>query len=133
MADFRKYVVYEIYPKSFCDSNGDGFGDLRGVTGKLDYIQKLGVDYIWLTPFFVSPQRDNGYDVEDYYRIDSRYGAMEDFEEMVSEAAKRGIRVMLDMVFRRPTGRASSAAAPGSMWKNLTNIICISSMYLSRI
>lgn len=58
MADFRKSVVYQIYPKSFCDSDGDGFGDLRGVIGKLDYIQKLGVDYIWLTPFFVSPQRD---------------------------------------------------------------------------
>ena len=105
MADFRKSVVYQIYPKSFCDSDGDGFGDLRGVIGKLDYIQKLGVDYIWLTPFFVSPQRDNGYDVEDYYRIDPRYGTMKDFEEMVAEAAKRGIGVMLDMVFNHTSDR----------------------------
>ena len=68
--DFKKSTVYQIYPKSFCDSNGDGLGDLRGVIGKLDYLQKLGVDYIWMTPFFVSPQNDNGYDVEDYYNID---------------------------------------------------------------
>ena len=67
--DFKKSTVYQIYPKSFCDSNGDGLGDLRGVIGKLDYLQKLGVDYIWMTPFFVSPQNDNGYDVEDYYNI----------------------------------------------------------------
>ena len=70
MADFRKSVVYQIYPKSFCDSNGDGLGDLRGVIGKLDYIKELGVDYIWLTPFYVSPQKDNGYDIADYFGID---------------------------------------------------------------
>ena len=63
MYDFRKSVVYQIYPKSFCDTNGDGLGDLRGVTAKLDYLKTLGVDYIWMTPFFVSPQRDSGYDV----------------------------------------------------------------------
>ena len=70
MADFRKSVVYQIYPKSFCDSNGDGLGDLRGVIGKLDYIKELWVDYIWLTPFYVSPQKDNGYDIADYYHVD---------------------------------------------------------------
>ena len=86
MADFKKSVVYQIYPKSFCDTNGDGLGDLKGVTAKLDYIEELGADYIWLTPFFVSPQRDNGYDVEDYYNIDPRYGTMEDFEELAAEA-----------------------------------------------
>ena len=74
MADFRKSVVYQIYPKSFCDSNGDGLGDLRGVIGKLDYIKELGVDYIWLTPFYISPQKDNGYDIADYYHVDPRYG-----------------------------------------------------------
>ena len=74
MADFRKSVVYQIYPKSFYDTNGDGLGDLKGVTAKLDYIKELGADYIWMTPFFVSPQKDNGYDVEDYYNIDPRYG-----------------------------------------------------------
>ena len=99
MADFKKSVVYQIYPKSFYDTNGDGLGDLKGVTAKLDYIRELGVDYIWMTPFFVSPQNDNGYDVEDYYNIDPRYGTMEDFEELSREAANRGIKLMLDMVF----------------------------------
>ena len=97
--DFRKSTVYQIYPKSFYDSNGDGLGDLRGVIRKLDYIQELGVDYIWMTPFFVSPQNDNGYDVEDYYNIDPRYGTMEDVEELIRKADKRGIRLMFDMVF----------------------------------
>lgn len=97
--DFRKSTVYQIYPKSFYDSNGDGLGDLRGVIEKLDYIQTLGVDYIWLTPFFVSPQNDNGYDVEDYYNIDPRYGTMEDVEELIQEAQKREIGLMFDMVF----------------------------------
>ena len=99
MTDFRKSTVYQIYPRSFYDTNGDGFGDLKGVTAKLDYIKELGVDYIWMTPFFVSPQYDNGYDVEDYYNIDPRYGTMEDFEELSREAQKRGIKLMLDMVF----------------------------------
>ncbi|RKD28768.1 alpha,alpha-phosphotrehalase [Thermohalobacter berrensis] len=99
MKDFKKSVVYQIYPKSFNDSNGDGFGDLKGVTQKLDYLKTLGVDYIWLTPFYVSPQNDNGYDVSDYYNIDSRFGTMKDFEELVKEADKRGIGIMLDMVF----------------------------------
>lgn len=98
-ADFRKSTVYQIYPKSFYDSNGDGLGDLRGVIEKLDYIKELGVDYIWMTPFFVSPQNDNGYDVEDYYNIDPRYGTMEDVEELIKEADKRGLRLMFDMVF----------------------------------
>ena len=99
MKDFRKSVIYQIYPKSFYDTNGDGLGDLPGVTAKLDYLQALGVDYIWMTPFFVSPQRDNGYDVADYCRIDPRFGTMEDFETLCREAKARGIRVMLDMVF----------------------------------
>ena len=97
--DFRKSTVYQIYPKSFCDTNKDGLGDLRGVIEKLDYIKELGVDYIWLTPFFVSPQNDNGYDVADYYNIDPRYGTMEDVEELIAEADKRGMGLMFDMVF----------------------------------
>ena len=97
--DFNKSTVYHTYPKPSSDTNGDGLGDLKGVTGKLDYLQKLGVDYIWLTPFFVSPQNDNGYDVEDYYHIDPRYGTMEELEELIAEAKKRGIRLMFDMVF----------------------------------
>ncbi len=97
--DFRKSTVYQIYPKSFYDTNKDGLGDLRGVIEKLDYIKELGVDYIWLTPFFVSPQNDNGYDVEDYYNIDPRYGTMADVEELIDEAGKRGMGLMFDMVF----------------------------------
>lgn len=105
MKDFKKSVVYQIYPKSFYDTNGDGFGDLKGVTAKLDYIKELGVDYIWMTPFLVSPQKDNGYDVENYYAIDPRYGTMEDFEELAKEAKKRGIDLMLDMVFNHTSDR----------------------------
>ena len=92
-------VIYQIYPKSFNDTNGDGVGDLRGVIDKLDYIKELGVDYIWLTPFYISPQRDNGYDISDYYNVDPRYGTMDDFEELSRECKKRNIDLMLDMVF----------------------------------
>ncbi len=99
MKDFKKSVVYQIYPKSFYDSNGDGIGDLRGVIQKLDYIRELGADYIWMTPFYVSPQKDNGYDVANYYEIDPRYGTMQDFDTLMEEARKRGIRIMMDMVF----------------------------------
>ena len=99
MRDFRTSTVYQIYPKSFLDTNGDGLGELRGVTAKLDYLKELGVDYLWLTPFFVSPQNDNGYDVADYRQIDPRYGTMDDFEELSREAEKRGLGLMLDMVF----------------------------------
>ena len=99
MANFQDKVVYQIYPKSFCDTNGDGLGDLPGVTAKLDYLRDLGVDYLWLTPFFPSPQRDNGYDVAGYRAIDPRFGTMEDLETLVREADKRGIGLMLDMVF----------------------------------
>lgn len=99
MTSFKDKVVYQIYPKSFQDSNGDGFGDLKGVTQRLDYLQKLGVDYLWLTPFFISPQNDNGYDVTDYRKIDPRYGTMEDLDELIREADARKIGLMLDMVF----------------------------------
>ncbi len=99
MSDFKDKVVYQIYPRSFYDTNEDGFGDLRGVKEKLDYLKDLGVDYIWLTPFFVSPQRDNGYDIADYRNIDPRFGTMADFDELSKEANKRGIGLMLDMVF----------------------------------
>ena len=99
MKDFKKSVIYQIYPKSFKDSNGDGLGDLRGVIEKLDYLEMLGVDYIWLTPFYASPQKDNGYDVADYCSIDKRFGTMEDFEKLVEECTNRNIGVMLDMVF----------------------------------
>lgn len=97
--EFERQTVYQIYPKSFNDSNGDGLGDLKGVTDKLLYLKELGIDYIWLTPFFISPQNDNGYDVADYRNIDPRYGTIEDAENLISEAGKLDIGIMLDMVF----------------------------------
>lgn len=99
MQNFTDKVVYQIYPRSFKDSNGDGLGDIKGITEKLDYFKVLGVDYLWITPFFISPQRDNGYDIADYRNIDPRFGTMEDFDELSREAKKRGIGLMLDMVF----------------------------------
>ncbi len=99
MANFEDKVVYQIYPRSFCDSNGDGIGDLKGITSKLDYLKELGVDYIWTTPFFKSPQNDNGYDVADYRSVEPMFGTMEDADELLREANKRGIGLMFDMVF----------------------------------
>ena len=99
MADFKSSTVYQIYTKSFQDSDGDGLGDIRGVIRRLDYLKELGIDYIWMTPFFPSPQRDNGYDVADYCGVDARYGTMEDVEALISEADQRGIGCMFDMVF----------------------------------
>ena len=108
MTDFQKKVIYQIYPKSFYDTTGSGTGDLKGVTAKLDYLQKLGVDYIWLTPFFVSPQNDNGYDIADYYNIDPSYGTMADVEELIAEAKKRVIEDYNEK--RRACAQAEQAA-----------------------
>lgn len=99
MNHFKDSVIYEIYPKSFCDSNHDGVGDIQGIITKLDYLKDLGVDYVWSTPFFVSPQKDNGYDIADYKNIDPRFGTMEDVETLIREGEKRGIGFMFDMVF----------------------------------
>ena len=99
MANFKNKVVYQIYPKSFCDTDGDGWGDLRGIISKLDYLQDLGVELLWSTSFFPSPQRDNGYDVSDYCAVNPKYGTMEDLEELIAEAEKRNIGLMFDMVF----------------------------------
>ena len=92
-------VIYQVYPKSFQDTTGSGTGDLRGVTQRLDYLKTLGIDAIWLTPFYISPQVDNGYDVANYTAIDPAYGTLDDFDELVAEAHARGIRIVLDMVF----------------------------------
>jgi len=98
LADPNYSVVYQIYPATFQDSDGDGFGDLRGITSRLDYLAALGVDYIWISPFFPSPQADAGYDVSDYCDVDPRYGTLADFREMTAEARKRGIGVVIDLV-----------------------------------
>lgn len=103
--NFKKSVVYEIYPKSFCDTDGNGMGDLKGITSRLDYLHTLGVDYLWICPFFVSPQVDNGYDIEDYYNVDPRYGTMEDLEELIQAAGSRGMGIMLDMVLNHTSDR----------------------------
>ncbi len=99
MADFSNKVVYQIYPKSFRDTNGDGFGDIPGIIEKLGYLQGLGVDYLWLTPIFISPQRDNGYDVADYRKVNPLFGTMEDLESLIRQSRERGMGIMLDMVF----------------------------------
>lgn len=96
--DWRKSAVYQIYPKSFYSPEGKATGTLRGVTAKLDYLAELGVDYLWLTPVYASPQRDNGYDVSDYYAIDPSYGTMADFDQLIAEANKRQLSVMMDIV-----------------------------------
>ena len=91
-------VAYQIYPKSFCDSNGDGIGDLPGIISKLDYLKDLGVDIIWLSPCYPSPLADQGYDISDYYNIDPRFGTMEDMERLIAEAKKRGMYILMDLV-----------------------------------
>jgi alpha-glucosidase len=95
---WKNAVIYEIYPRSFQDSNGDGIGDLNGITQRLDYLKELGVDAIWLTPVYPSPQADFGYDISDYKNIDPQYGTLKDFDHLVAEANKRHIRVLMDMV-----------------------------------
>lgn len=96
--NFKEKVVYQIYPKSFYDSNGDGVGDLQGIIQKIPYLADLGVDVLWFNPFFKSPQHDNGYDISDYCAIDPLYGTMSDFEQLVSEMTKYKMEIMLDMV-----------------------------------
>lgn len=95
---WKRAVVYQIYPKSFQDTTGNGIGDLQGIIKRLDYLQTLGIDVIWLTPVYQSPQKDNGYDISDYFSIDPMYGTMEDFEELLNEAHKRNIKLIMDLV-----------------------------------
>ena len=95
---WKNSVVYQIYPRSFADSNGDGIGDLNGITAHLDYLQKLGVDVVWLSPVYQSPNDDNGYDISDYQNIMQEFGTMEEFDRMLAEMHKRGIRLVMDLV-----------------------------------
>ena len=91
-------VVYQIYPKSFNDTNGDGIGDIQGIIEKLDYIKELGADTLWLNPIYVSPDVDNGYDIADYYQINPQYGTLEDFKELLDKVHEKGMRLIMDMV-----------------------------------
>ncbi len=95
---WKHAVIYEIYPRSFQDSNGDGVGDINGITRRLDYLRDLGIDAIWVTPMYPSPQVDFGYDIADYTAIDAQYGTMADFDRLVQEAKARNIRVIMDFV-----------------------------------
>ncbi len=95
---WKSAVIYQIYPRSFADSNGDGIGDLKGIISKLDYLETLGIDAVWLSPVCRSPQDDNGYDISDYQDIDPMFGTLEDMEELIEEAGKRRIRIIMDLV-----------------------------------
>ena len=95
---WKNAVIYQVYPRSFCDSNGDGLGDIPGILSKLDYLQQLGVDAIWLSPVFRSPQDDNGYDISDYQDIDPMFGTLSDMDELIAQAKKRKIRIIMDLV-----------------------------------
>jgi len=120
---WKHAVIYEIYPRSFQDSNGDGIGDLNGITERLDYLQALGVDAIWIAPMYPSPQVDFGYDISDYENVDPQYGTLKDFDRLVAEAKKRNIRVILDMVLNHTSDKdkwfiesASSRRNPKRDW-----------------
>jgi alpha-glucosidase len=120
---WKNAVIYEIYPRSFQDSNGDGIGDLNGIASRLDYLQKLGIDAIWLTPIYPSPQVDFGYDISDYENIDSQYGTLADFDRLVAEAHKRHIGIIMDLVLNHTSDQhpwfresASSRTNPKADW-----------------
>ena len=102
---WQQTIVYQIYPKSFADTTGSGTGDLNGITAHLDYLKSLGVGAVWLTPIYPSPQVDNGYDISDYTAIDAAYGTMADFENLVAEAGRRGIKIVMDLVYNHSSDR----------------------------
>jgi alpha-glucosidase len=115
---WKHAVIYEIYPRSFQDSNGDGIGDLNGITERLDYLQALGVDAIWISPMYPSPQVDFGYDISDYENVDPQYGTLKDFDRLVEEAGKRNIRVILDMVLNHTSDKHKWFIESASSRKN---------------
>ncbi|WP_136483581.1 alpha,alpha-phosphotrehalase [Vibrio sp. H11] len=124
---WKTATIYQIYPKSFCDSGAKGTGDLRGIISKLDYLQLLGIDAIWLTPVYQSPMVDNGYDISDYYAINPQFGTMQDFDQLLAQAHQRGIRIIMDIVvnhtstehawFQAALGDKSSPYRDYYIWK----------------
>lgn len=102
---WKNAVLYQIYPKSFQDANGDGIGDLPGITARLDYLQTLGVDALWLSPIFASPQVDNGYDISDYRAVDPMFGTLDDLRALIRAADARGIGIVLDLVLNHTSDR----------------------------
>ena len=96
--DWRRWVVYQVYPRSFADSDGDGVGDLRGIVGHVDYLHRLGVDVVWLSPVYRSPMDDNGYDISDYTGIDPLFGTLADLDELIAELHARGMKLVMDLV-----------------------------------
>ena len=115
---WKEKVIYQIYPRSFSDSNGDGIGDLKGIIGRLDYLKTLGIGGIWLSPHYPSPFLDCGYDIADYCAIGEEYGDMQDFKEFLAEAHKRGIRVILDLVLNHTSDQHSWFKQSSSSKKN---------------
>ena len=95
---WKEAVIYQIYPRSFMDSDGDGIGDLQGIISRLDYLKYLGIDVIWMSPVYKSPNDDNGYDISDYQAIMDEFGTMEDFDELLAAAHERGIKIVMDLV-----------------------------------
>lgn len=95
---WKEAVIYQIYPASFRDLNGDGWGDVKGITSKVDYLKDLGVDIVWTSPIYKSPQADMGYDIADYNDIDEKYGTLADVDELIAELGKRGMKLMMDLV-----------------------------------
>ncbi len=115
---WKESVVYQVYPRSFCDSNGDGVGDLRGVESKLDYIRELGVNVIWMSPVYKSPNDDNGYDISDYRAIMDEFGTMEDFEHLLAAAHERGLKLVMDLVVNHTSDEHPWFLESRSSWDN---------------
>ena len=131
MSGWKHSVFYDVDFPSFCDSDGDGIGDFQGLISKLPYLHDLGVDCLWITPFYPSPRVDNGYDVSDYYQVDKRYGTLEDFKECISTAQKYGIKIIIDVVvnhtstqhpwFIESSSSKSNAKRDWYIWKDKPN------------
>src|SRR5512141_2022683 len=120
---FKDAIIYELHVKTFCDSDGDGMGDLRGLMEKLDYLQQLGVTAIWLLPFYPSPQRDDGYDIADYYNVNPIYNSLREFKQLLRAAHSRGMRVIIELVLnhtsdQHPWFQRARRAKPGSMYRD---------------